>query len=208
MDSRSSVAIIGAGGHGYVVATTLTAAGHDVVAFYDDDETRWGQQVLGIPIRGPISGLTRETCDKAIVGIGDNRTRKEIVETMDLDWMTVVHPFAWVSPDVELGPGTVVCAGAIVQTRAEIGAHVILNTKASADHDTIVGDFVHMAVCHLAGSASVGEGAFLALSSTVLPGVHVGAWGTVGAGATATKDVAPGTTVVGTPARPLAMSSS
>ena len=69
-----------------------------------------------------------------------------------------------------------VCAGAIVQPGAEIGAHVILNTKASVHHDCRVGDYVHIAVAHLAGGASAAEGAFLGLGCTVLPGVMVGAW--------------------------------
>jgi acetyltransferase EpsM len=67
----------------------------------------------------------------------------------------------------------------------------------------VVGDYVHIAVAHLGGSACADEGAFLALGSVILPGLRVGAWATVGAGAVVTKDVAPGTIVVGAPARPV-----
>jgi sugar O-acyltransferase (sialic acid O-acetyltransferase NeuD family) len=107
-------------------------------------------------------------------------------------------------PDVTLGPGSVVCAGGIVQAGASIGAHVILNTKASVDHHCHVGDYAHIAVAHLGGGASIGEGVFLALGSIVLPGRQVGDWAVVGAGAVVTKNVAPSTTVVGVPARPIA----
>jgi acetyltransferase-like isoleucine patch superfamily enzyme len=96
-----------------------------------------------------------------------------------------------------------VFAGGIVQAGACIGAHVILNTKASVDHHCHVGDYAHIAVAHLGGGASIGEGVFLALGSIVLPGLHVGDWAVVGAGAVVTKNVAPATTVVGVPARPI-----
>jgi acetyltransferase-like isoleucine patch superfamily enzyme len=85
---------------------------------------------------------------------------------------------------------------------------VILNTKASVDHHCRVGNYVHIAVAHLAGGAVAGEGAFLALGSTVLPGVVVGAWATVGAGAVVRENVRAGTTVVGIPAREITRSEA
>lgn len=203
---KQRVAVIGAGGHGAVVASTLIAAGHEVVGFYADVPSIWGSTVLGIPVIGPISELSSAHCSHAIIGIGDNAARKRLAQQIDIDWMTVVHPFAWVHPEVSLGAGTIVCAGAIIQPEAQVGAHVILNTKASVDHHCRVGDYAHIAVAHLAGRASIDEGVFMALGSTVLPKLHVGAWATVGAGAVVTKNVAPGTTVVGVPARVLASS--
>lgn len=201
---KHRVAVIGAGGHGAVVASTLKAAGHEVVGFYADVPSIWGTKVLDIPVIGPISELSSAHCSHAIIGIGDNVARKRFAEEIDIDWMTVVHPFAWVHPDVSLGAGTVVCAGSIIQPEAVVGSHVILNTKASVDHHCRVGDYAHIAVAHLAGWSSIDEGVFMALGSTVLPKLHVGAWATVGAGAVVTKNVAPHATVVGVPAKPLA----
>jgi acetyltransferase EpsM len=203
----SSVAVIGAGGHARVVAAALVASGLAVEAFYDDDPELWGQQLDGISIVGPIDAIRSERSKRAILGIGDNAMRKRVAEGLDLEWATVIHPFSWVDPGVSVGPGTVVCAGAIVQAGAVVGSHVILNTKASIDHDVRIGDFVHVAVAHLAGGASAGDGAFVALGSTVLPGISLGAWATVGAGSLVRKDVAPGSTVVGVPARTMRTSS-
>ena len=199
--NKERVAIIGAGGHAKVVASTLLAQGHQVIGFYDDNSETWGSSILGIPIIGPVSDLTSDRCDGAIVGVGDNKVRKNLVRRMDLNWITAIHPFSWVHPDVLIGVGTVICAGSIVQPGARIGAHVILNTKASVDHDCAVGDYVHISVAHLAGGATAEEGAFLALGSTVLPGLHVGAWALLGAGSVATKDIPPGSIAVGNPAR-------
>lgn len=197
------IGVIGAGGHAIVVASTLIEAGHELAAFYDDQASLWGTKILGIPVAGPVSEVTAGPCSHAIIGIGNNETRKRIAAQVDVEWITVVHPFAWVHREAQLGVGTVVCAGSVVQPGAKIGAHVIINTRASVDHDCQVGDFAHIAVAHLAGGASIGEGGFMALGSIVLPGIHVGEWATVGAGAVVTKNVAPKTTVVGIPARPL-----
>lgn len=195
------IAVLGAGGHAAVVVATLHAMGRTVVALFDDSPKNWGNTVLGVPIRGPIATVRDSGCTCAIIGIGDNHARKRISHEIEIEWTTAVHPFSSVHPEVTLGPGSVVFAGGIVQPGARIGAHVILNTKASVDHHCRVGDYAHIAVAHLGGGASIGEGAFLALGSVVLPGLHVGDWAVVGAGAVVTKNVAPATTVVGTPAR-------
>jgi len=201
--TKPRIAIIGAGGHAAVVASTAIAAGNEVAGFFDDEPSRWGTQILGIPVMGPISRLSGAGCSHAIIGIGDNRVRRTLAEKIDMEWITVVHPFAWVHPEVPLGEGTIICAGSVVQPGAEIGSHVIINTRSSVDHHCRVGNYAHIAVAHLAGGASVGEGVLMALGSIVLPKIQVGGWATVGAGAVATKDVAPETTVVGVPARPL-----
>jgi acetyltransferase EpsM len=198
---QQEVAIIGAGGHAKVVASTLLAAGYRISGFYDDDSEKWGKYIFDVPVVGSIESLKDSKHSRAIIGLGDNKTRKNLATELDLDWVTVVHPFAWVHPEVRLGVGTIVCAGAVVQPGARIGSHVILNTKASVDHDCYVGDYVHIAVAHLAGGASADDGAFLSLGSVVLPNLHVGAWAHLGAGSIATKNIPPGSTAVGNPAR-------
>lgn len=201
---KKRVAVIGAGGHATVVASTLLAAGHELAGFYADVPVLWGTELMGSPVIGPISELSSAHCSHAIIGIGDNEARKRLAQQIDIDWISVVHPFSWMHPDVSIGEGTIVCAGAIVQPEAELGSHVILNTKGSVDHHCRVGNYSHIAAAHLAGRSSIDEGVFIALSATVLPKVHVGAWATVGAGAVVTRDVPPKTTVVGIPARPFA----
>src|SRR6478609_7265534 len=124
--TRQRVAVIGAGGHAMVVASTLIAAGHSVAGFYDDASSTWGTDFQGIPVLGPIRDLLSNRLP-AIIGIGDNEARRTLATQLDLEWITVVHPFAWVHPEVPLGAGTVVCAGAVVQPGARIGAHVIIN---------------------------------------------------------------------------------
>jgi sugar O-acyltransferase (sialic acid O-acetyltransferase NeuD family) len=204
------VLVVGGGGHAKVVVATLQAAGFEVAAVLDDEPRRHGLTLLGVPIAGPIAALAGRPERRAVLAVGDNRTRRRLagelaVAVEGLTWVSVAHPAAVVHESVRLGPGSVVFAGAVIQPDCEIGAHAVVNTGASVDHDSTLGDFTHVAPgARLAGGVSLGEGAFLGLGAVVLPGVAVGAWATVGAGAAVTADVAAETTVAGVPARPIA----
>lgn len=198
-----AVAVIGAGGHARVVVSTLLEAGCSAVELYDDDRSRWGREVLGARVVGALAEL-RGASRRAVIGVGDNAARAQIARELGLDWMTVVHPRAWVHGSVRLGAGTVVFAGAVIQPDAALGEHVIVNTGATVDHDCRIGDFAHVAPgVHLCGGASVGEGALLGVACAAVPGTHVGAWAVVGAGAVCVRDVPERATVLGVPARPV-----
>ncbi len=119
------VAVIGAGGHGRVVAGALAASGTAVAGFYDDDPELWGREIGDSIVLGPILDLARSATRRAVVAIGDNHIRKRIAETFDVDWVTVVHPYSWVDTSVDLGPGTVVAPGAVVQPGAVVGAGAV-----------------------------------------------------------------------------------
>lgn len=192
--------LLGASGHAKVVIAALREAGREVSACYDDDERRWGTEVLGVPVKGPGSAVPAGT--PAVIAIGNNAIRKKLATTLPLDWQTVVHPRAWVHESVVLGAGTVVFAGAVLQPDTRVGRHVIVNTAASVDHDGVIGDYAHLAPgVHLAGSVSVGEGAFLGVNAGVIPGRRIGLWTTVGAGGIVVHDLPDGVTAVGVPAR-------
>ena len=199
--SAEPVVVIGGGGHGKVVVSTLLAAGIRVPCVLDDDETKWGLEILGVPIRGPVS-KAGEHGRLGILGIGDNLERERLAGTLGLEWTAVVHPRAWVHPSARLGAGTVVFAGAIVQPDTVIGRHVIVNTGALIDHDCEIGDYAHVAPgVKLSGGVRLGEGVFLGIGSCAIPGVSVREGTTVGAGAVIIDDLPARVVAVGVPAR-------
>ena len=206
---RERVLIIGAGGHGKVVADILRACGTPAAGFVDGDESMRGRTVAGLPVLGAMNRLehlAREHgCTSAVVAIGDNRVRLEHareVERAGLKLASAIHPSANVAASATVGAGVVICMGASVCAEATVGDVSIVNTNAVVDHECELGNSVH--VCpnaSLAGRVKVGEGGFVGIGASVIQCLSLGAWSIVGAGATVTRDVRAEATVVGVPAR-------
>src|SRR5690242_5826133 len=190
VDNSARLVVIGAGGHAKVVISTLRANGYLVAAVFDEDSSRWGTGILGVPVRGPTAMADQAGFELGIIAIGDNAARKRIARSLKLRWLTLVDPAAWVDPEARLGAGTVVFAGAVIRPGSVVGEHVIVNTSASVDHDCVVNDFAHIAPgVNLAGNVQIDEGAFLGIGSKAVSGRKVGAWATVGAGAVVVRDL-------------------
>jgi len=199
--------VIGAGGHGVVVADVARLAGYRVRGFLDDAAGMQGCSVDGLPIQGPVAGWHTALPATFIVAIGDNRVRGRIFDDLSAAgaaFSTLIHPRAWLAPGVRLGPGSVAVAGVIVNPGAVIGRDVILNTACSVDHHGAIGDHAHLAPgVRLGGHVTVGAGALVGIGAVALPGIRIGEWAVVGAGAVVTADVPDGVTVAGVPARAL-----
>lgn len=200
--TNDGIVIVGAGGHAKVVLATAVECGLKVSSIIDDDPAKWGKSLWGVKIGGPISSFNNRPT-LAVMAIGDNKTRKKIAEMLSIfDWVTLVHPTAYVHSSAVVGKGTVIFAGSIIQPDAKIGDHCIINTGVTVDHDCRIGNFAHLAPgTHLAGGASVGEGAFLGIGSKVIMGKTIGDWAIVGAGSVVVGDIPPGAVATGVPAR-------
>jgi sugar O-acyltransferase (sialic acid O-acetyltransferase NeuD family) len=202
MKTGLEVIVIGAGGHAKVVISSLRASGWYVRVVYDDDPKKWSHKILDVPILGPVDRLAEPDRCPAVIAVGDPLFRQEVVERYDRDWVTVIHPRAYLDATAVVGPGTVIFAGAVIQPDVSIGAHAIINTSASVDHDCVIHDYAHVAPgAHLAASVRVQRGAFLGTGSQAIPGVTIGECAIVGAGATVVRDIPCHVTAMGCPAR-------
>ena len=202
------IACAGAGGHAKVVADAALALGRDqIVGFLDDNPELIGRSIIGLPVLGRIPLWRDFKIDAVIPAIGANRLRRDIMlreQSLGATAMTIVHPRATVSAFASLQVGVVVLAGAVINAGATIGDDVIVNTGSIVEHDCQIGSHAHIAPgCYVAGQACIGEGTLLGIGSRILPGVKVGAWCVVGAGAVVTKDVEDLATIAGIPARRL-----
>ncbi len=199
--------VIGAGGHGRVIADLAAEIGWVGIAFLDDC---WPERRANAvwPIIGKIEDLDehRDNFDGVFVALGKNADRLKHHQHISQSGCTVpylVHPSAVLSSYVELASGTAVLAGVIINAFTHIGQACIINTSASIDHDCKLADGVHIGPgSHLAGTVSVGKCAFMGVGSAAVPNVAIGAGVVIGAGATVINDINPGITVIGSPARP------
>lgn len=202
------LAILGASGHGKVIADSALAQGWAEVTFFDDAwpggsvNRRW-------LVQGDTNSLlaSADAFDGLVVGIGNNRVRAEkiaLLKRHGYELVTIVHPRAAVSDYASLGEGTVVFANAVINVDALVGAGGIINTGAVIEHDCGLGDCVHVSPnAVLAGGVTIGNRVWVGAGATVKQLVSVGDEATVGMGCVVLQDVAPGVTVVGNPNRTL-----
>ena len=180
--------IIGASGHGRVVADIAALLGYDEIEFYDDDPSL--QTCGGWPVVG-VSGDCDPADSQVFVAIGRPEVRRRLMASMGGAEMPVlVHPRAVVARDVRLGRGSVVMAGAVVNPGARLGQGVIINTCASVDHDCVLEDYVHIAVgAHLCGADRIGARTWVGAGATVSNNVEICADCMIGAGSVVVRSI-------------------
>jgi len=199
------VVVLGASGHAKVVAFVLRLSGYEVVGFLDDDPALHGAVVMGLPVLGANDLVSRLDMDGAIVGIGDNPSRRTWFEQLrgwGIPLVNAIHPSAIIAQGVALGQGTAVLGNVSINVEAQVGDNVILNTGAIVGHDCTVASHVHVGPgVILCGRVRIGEGVFLGAGAVVIPEQEVGAGSIIGAGTVVISSIPAGVVAVGSPAR-------
>ena len=190
--------IIGASGHGKVVADIARLRGYTDIAFLDDDENV--KECAGWPV---IGKSTEAPEGEIFVAVGNAATRKRLVELYeDRKKPVLIHPDAVIASDVVIGEGTVVMAGVVINAGTKIGRNCIINTCSSIDHDCVVESYCHVAVgAHLCGTVKVGERTWIGAGATISNTVNISCNCMIGAGAVVVKNIEEPGTYVGVPAK-------
>ncbi|AMV71885.1 acyltransferase [Desulfuromonas sp. DDH964] len=205
---KEKIFVFGASGHAKVVIDIIERQGLFEIGFLvDDNPALKGQSFFCYPVIGGKDELLASNIRKGIVAIGSNSARRTVASWLSdqgCEMVTAIHPSAQVAREVTIGNGSVIMAGAVINSDTTIGYDVIVNTRSSIDHDCNIGDGVHLAPgSTLCGSVTIGEESFVCAGATVIPNLTIGSKVTVGAGSTVIRDVPDGVTVVGSPAKKL-----
>lgn len=208
--SQERIVIWGTGGHARVVADVVVCQATYTIAGFLDDLNPIDRRLSfnSAPVLGgreQLRNLAASNVKHVIIGIGNCQSRLEIAEITryhGLNLATVIHPQAIIAKDVYVGNGSLIVAGAIINSGAEIGSNVIVNTAASVDHDCRIEDGAH--ICpgvRLAGNVVVGQAAWIGIGAVVIEGVRIGARSVIGAGSVVLRDIPDNTVAYGVPAR-------
>jgi sugar O-acyltransferase (sialic acid O-acetyltransferase NeuD family) len=197
--------ILGAGGHGKVVAEiALMLNTWTNLAFLDDNSRV--KTVNNIPVIGKLEDyqLFKSDFKDVIVAFGNNHLRLEWINKLyDVGYRlpTLIHPFTSVSMNAQLGDGTIVMPGAVIKTGTTVGRGCIVNTSSSIGHDCIVEDGVHLSPgTNVAGYTSIGSCTWACIGSQIINNVNIGRNVVIAAGAVVIDNIPDNVMVTGIPA--------
>jgi UDP-perosamine 4-acetyltransferase len=194
--SERRIYLLGAGGHGRVVLDMLASAGLQLAGIIDPalppGASFGGASVLG----GDEALATLDQTATLALGVGANphtvRRAALFKAAVAQGWRfpPLAHASAVLGSNCEVGEGCQRMAGSIVQCGTRIGVNVVINTRASVDHDCWIGDDVFISPgVTICGGVSIGEGAFVGAGAVIVPGVTIGAGAVIGAGVLVRRNV-------------------
>ena len=206
------IIILGAGDFGREVAGLIEeinkiSPSYTIVGYLDDDTEKIGQKINGYKCLAPISYLSElnnENQIHAVIANQNTDIRKRLVEMFPgfENWETVIHPSVNISDTTNIGKGCVICASVNISCNTVIGDFCLLNISSTIGHDCLIGNYVSiMTGSCVSGHVIVNDSAYLGTNCTILPGRTVGEHAIVGAGSVAIRNVKPGVTVMGVPAK-------
>ncbi len=211
------IAIYGGGGFAREVAWLIqscnqAAEQYQAMCFIDDNEAAHGKILDGIPVMG--LAVAHQQYPEALVvgGVGTPKTRQALMgkaAAVGFRFDTIIHPRVERSQWIEIGAGTVICAGNILTTNIVLGQHVQINLDCTVGHDVVMGDYTTLAPgVHVSGCVQFGQRVYVGTGAVIINGTQdapltIGDDAVIGAGACVTQHVPAGLTVVGVPAKPL-----
>lgn len=214
MTTTRPVAIYGAGGFAREVAWLLESINGDstyqLVGFIEDNEMLQGTRINGIRVFGIAQLKDQFPTAALVVAVGSPQTREKLVtraQNEGFGFTSLIHPRVERSDWIQVGNGTVICAGSILTTNIVLGEHVQINLDCTVGHDVVMEDYATLAPgVHVSGWVKVGKRAYIGTGATIINGTEntpliIGDDATVGAGACVTKSIPPGVTAKGIPAR-------
>ena len=209
--NKQKVIIVGSSGHSKVIIDIFEKENKYQIVGLLDAFRKIGEETLGYKVIGKEDNLpdllSKNPNCKIFIAIGDNWIRKKVMDKIveivpNIDFATTIHPSAQIGKNVQIGNGTAIMAGAIINSATTIGDFTIINTKASIDHDCIMLNFSSLAPnVTTGGSVSIGEFSAISIGATIKHGISIGKHSVIGAGALLMKNCGDNLIMYGIPAK-------
>jgi len=203
--------VYGAGEFGSLIANVLSYHNDlEIVAYGDDNPQKTADHIEGAPVFGQkdlLNFAKQNNIKLAITAIGNNTVRAEkfnLLKNTGFQMISIIHPQALIDTKVSYGDNVIVEMGTAIHTHSKIGNNVFLGGEALIGHHNTIGDHVLVGGnVSFGGSVVVEDYVSLGVGASIKPGIRLGEGSVIGVGAAVIKDVEPGTTVVGVPAKPI-----
>lgn len=209
----SRVILVAASGLARETLSSIRQKGdHEVVGLLDDDASRHGGDIGGVPVLGGLD-LAAGMVEELIVCAGQGSVRADIVSRLEargpVRFAAHVDGAAVVGEGVTIGAGSVILAGCVLTCDIVLGEHVVLMPRVVLTHDDTVEDFATLAAgVSLGGRVTIGRRAYLGMNASVRQDLSVGEGSVLGMGGVLVRSLPDGQTWAGTPAGPLAPRSA
>jgi len=205
------IVIIGAGGFGREVAWLIEDINKanqewNIIGFVDDNDSIQGKEINGYKVVGNVDWLAQQEL-YVVNAIGDPITKMKVMKKLEKSkniYPVLIHPSVICSDRIEIGEGTIICAGNILTVNIKIGKHVIINLDCMIGHDVILGDYTTvLSSANVSGAVNIGKCVSIGTGSAIIQGLNIGDNTIIGAGAVVVTDLPPNCTAVGVPAKPI-----
>jgi sugar O-acyltransferase (sialic acid O-acetyltransferase NeuD family) len=183
---------------------------HCVTGFLDDDTTKQGRVVDGLPVLGGIDDAPDFPGMSLLLCAGEGAARMALEARLEAsgrthdDYVTIIDPSVVIPPGCTVGAGSILLGGVVLTTNVALGRHDVVMPNVTLTHDDRLDGFVTLAAgVSLGGRVAIGEGAYLGMNASVRQSVTIGVMATIGMGAVVLDDVPAGETWAGVPAQRL-----
>lgn len=199
---KDKIVIIGASGHGKVVADIAKLNGYQEIVFVDDDINTEKCGLYKVVGTSNDVSKYKERYD-FFVAIGSNDIREKLTDKLNdlnIEPILLIHPSAVIDATVSISSGTVIMANAVLNADVKIGKGCIINTGSTVDHDCIINDYVHISPgAHVAGTVNIGKSSWIGIGATVINNVTISPNCTIGAGSVVIRNIDENGTYTGIP---------
>lgn len=202
--------IVGAGGFAREVAWLIEEINEinptwEVVGFIDENIDLIGKEFNGYKVLGDLEYLNNQEKAHVVIAIGTGEIREKLANKIKNHIFPIlIHPSVIKSKSVQIGEGTIICAGSIITTNIEIGNHVVISIDSKISHDSILKNYVTiLPSVNISGNIIIDENTMIGTGTAIIQGLEIGRNTVIGAGSVVTRNIPASCTAIGSPARPI-----